>query len=300
MEKIIEINVITLGASGVGKTSIINRIKNGNFREAYEVTLITESFTIKRKYETKNLIISLNFRDTMGQERYQSLIPLQYIRNSAVVLLVFDSIETLEELMNRWYKFYKKNVNVNNSRFILVGNKSDIFGDKRELIIKSGEAFAEKINAHFITCSAKSADNMDNLERFIVTEAKRFIDELEIKLNYDIETLNSLKERWYTFYKAHANIENSKFILIGNKSDIFGNEKEEIIRQGQEFAEEIDAHFITCSAKSADNMDNVENFIISEAKRFIDEALEILREINNNKQINLNKKNANRNNDCNC
>ena len=187
MEKIIEINVITLGASGVGKTSIINRIKNGSFREAYEVTLITESFTIKRKYETKNLIISLNFRDTMGQERYQSLIPLQYIRNSAVVLLVFDSIQTLEELMNRWYKFYKNNVNVNNSRFILVGNKSDIFGDKRELIIKSGEAFAEKINAHFITCSAKSADNMDNLERFIVTEAKRFIDELEIKLNYDIE-----------------------------------------------------------------------------------------------------------------
>ena len=192
MEKIIEINVITLGASGVGKTSIINRIKNGNFREAYEVTLITESFTIKRKYETKNLIISLNFRDTMGQERYQSLIPLQYIRNSAVVLLVFDSIETLEELMNRWYKFYKKNVNVNNSRFILVGNKSDIFGDKRELIIKSGEAFAEKINAHFITCSAKSADNMDNLERFIVTEAKRFIDELEIKLNYDIENNKQL------------------------------------------------------------------------------------------------------------
>ena len=208
MERIIEINVITLGASGVGKTSIINRIKNGNFREAYEVTLITESFTIKRKYETKNLIISLNFRDTMGQERYQSLIPLQYIRNSAVVLLVFDSIETLEELMNRWYKFYKKNVNVNNSRFILVGNKSDIFGDKRELIIKSGEAFAEKINAHFITCSAKSADNMDNLERFIVTEAKRFIDELEIKLNYDIENNKQLNNN------NNFNLKNKK-----NKTD---------------------------------------------------------------------------------
>ena len=60
------------------------------------------------------------------------------------------------------------------------------------VIIKSGEAFAEKINAHFITCSAKSADNMDNLERFIVTEAKRFIDELEIKLNYDIENNRQL------------------------------------------------------------------------------------------------------------
>ena len=204
MEKIVEINVITLGAEGVGKTSIINRIKDGSFSESYKVTLVTGSFIIKRKYETKNLIISLNFRDTMGQERYQSLIPLQYIRNSAVVLLVFDSIETLDDLTNRWYKFYKKNVNIDNSKFILVGNKSDIFGDKRELIIKSGEAFAEKINAQFITCSAKSADNMDNLERIIVTEAKKFINELEIKLNYDIENNTRLIK------KNNFNLKNKK------------------------------------------------------------------------------------------
>ncbi len=186
-EKIVEINVITLGAEGVGKTSIINRIKDGSFSESYKVTLVTGSFIIKRKYEAKNLIISLNFRDTMGQEKFQSLIPLQYIRNSAVVLLVFDSIKTLDDLTNRWYKFYKKNVNIDNSKFILVGNKSDIFGDKKKLINDCGIAFAEKINAQFITCSAKSADNMDNLERIIVTEAKKFINELEIKLNYDIE-----------------------------------------------------------------------------------------------------------------
>ena len=205
LEKEVNINIITLGDQYVGKTSIINRIKYQKFQDHLNSTIGIQLLTIKRKYEKKNIMILLNFKDTAGQEIFSSM-PLQYIRNSHIVLLVFS----------------------------------------------------------------------------------------------DIETLNSLKERWYTFYKAHANIENSKFILIGNKSDIFGNEKEEIIRQGQEFAEEIDAHFITCSAKSADNMDNVENFIISEAKRFIDEALEILREINNNKQINLNKKNANRNNDCNC
>ena len=200
LEKEVNINIITLGDQYVGKTSIINRIKYQKFQDHLNSTIGIQLLTIKRKYEKKNIMILLNFKDTAGQEIFISSMPLQYIRNSHIVLLVFS----------------------------------------------------------------------------------------------DIETLNSLKERWYTFYKAHANIENSKFILIGNKSDIFGNEKEEIIRQGQ------DAHFITCSAKSADNMDNVENFIISEAKRFIDEALEILREINNNKQINLNKKNANRNNDCNC
>ena len=205
-ERDIKINIITLGACGVGKTSIINRIKDGTFQNSYKETVSLEYFTMTRKYDKKELIMLLNFYDTTGFEQFQGIIPKQYIRDSHIVLLVFS----------------------------------------------------------------------------------------------DIETLNDIKKRWYIFYKTNANIENSKFILIGNKSDIFGNEKEEIIRQGQEFAEEIDAHFITCSAKSADNMDNVENFIISEAKRFIDEALEILREINNNKQINLNKKNANRNNDCNC
>ena len=63
----------------------------------------------------------------MGQERYQSLITFQYIRNSADVLLVFDNIETLDDLINRWYTFYKMNVNIDNARFILVRNKRDIF-----------------------------------------------------------------------------------------------------------------------------------------------------------------------------
>ena len=195
MEKIVEINVITLGAAGVGKTSILNRIKDGSFQEFYQVTLQTGSFTIKRKYEAKNLIISLNFRDTAGQEKFQSLIPIQYIRNSAVALLVFADIETLNDLINRWYKFYIKNINIHNSKFILVGNKSDIFGDKKDLIEQSGVEFAEKINAQFITCSAKSKDNMDNLERIIVTEAKRFINELEVKSNYDIERDTKLIKR---------------------------------------------------------------------------------------------------------
>ena len=58
--------------------------------------------------------------------------------------------------------------------------------------------------------------------------------------------------------------------MVGNKSDIFGEEKGEIIRQGQEFAEEIDAHFVTCSAKSKDNIGSLEQIIVEEAKLLID------------------------------
>ena len=194
------INIITLGSSGVGKTSIIGRIEFKKFDDFTPATIGMKYSCIKRKYEKKNLIISLNFRDTMGHEDYQNIMPLQYIRDSHIVLLVFCSIDTLNDIIKRWYKFYKDNANIDNSRFILVGNKSDIFGDDRDEIIKQGTLFAEELNAHFITCSAKSADNMDNLDRYITTEAKRFIDEeekreKELDKSFSIELPPGLKKR---------------------------------------------------------------------------------------------------------
>ena len=184
MEK--KIKIITLGASGVGKTSIINRIKEGKFNEIVEATIGLGFFTIIKPYSKKNLFIHLTFCDTEGQEEYQNILPKQFIRDSHIVLLVFDDIETLDSLKNRWYKFYKENANIQNSKFILVGNKSDTFGDEREEIVKMGNVFSEEINAYFITCSAKSADNIDNLERMIITEAKRFIDEEEKLIQNDL------------------------------------------------------------------------------------------------------------------
>ena len=124
----------------------------------------------------------------MGQEQYQNIIPIQYIRDSAIVLLIFCNINTLDDIKRRWIKYYKENSNIDNARFILVGNKSDIFGEERDEIVKQGEDFAEEINAHFMTCSAKSADNMDNLENYILTEARRFIDQEEIQIKKDLES----------------------------------------------------------------------------------------------------------------
>ena len=56
-----KINVITLGASGVGKTSIIRRIKDGTFQELYTVTIGVEFFSIDRFYEKKKYKIFIKF-----------------------------------------------------------------------------------------------------------------------------------------------------------------------------------------------------------------------------------------------
>ena len=136
--------------------------------------------------------MNLNYHDTAGQEKIINSLPMRYIRNAHIVLLVFCDIESLNIIKDRWYKFYKKNANIENSRFILIGNKSDIFGDKREEIIKQGEKFAEEIDALFMTCSAKSDDNLDNVQRYIEAEAKRFIDE-NINNNVEQDDIKSFR-----------------------------------------------------------------------------------------------------------
>ena len=172
-----ELKVITLGDSGVGKTSILNIIKGRDNNISNNDK--NGNFVIQRKYEKKNMMISLNLMDSNINQNNEKNIPIQYIRDSHIVLLIFCNIETLNSLEDRWYTFYKENSNIEKSRFILIANKSDIFGDERDEIIKQGNKFAEEIDAHLITCSAKSEDNMDNLDRYITTEAKRFIDESE-------------------------------------------------------------------------------------------------------------------------
>ena len=80
---------------------------------------------------------------------------------------------------------------------ILIGNKSDTYGniDKREEIIKQGQIFSEEIDATFLTCSAKSNDNFDIIEKYIVTEAKRVIDKEDIKKDEDKKIIILKKEQ---------------------------------------------------------------------------------------------------------
>ena len=55
---------------------------------------------------------------------------------------------------------------------------------------------------------------------------------------------------------------------------------------------------MTCSAKNADNMDNVERYIEREAKRYINEFQEKKKNIkNDDKNVKLNKKKNHQNNE---
>ena len=79
--------MVLLGESGVGKSSLVLRFINNEFRPYFETTLgaaFTQKSVVHQSTTYKYLIW-----DTAGQEKYKALTPLYY-KDAQVAILVYD------------------------------------------------------------------------------------------------------------------------------------------------------------------------------------------------------------------
>ena len=211
-----EIKIITLGDTGVGKTSILKRIVADTFDEQMMTTISIDKMVLYYEYKLKKIKIKLTFIDTAGQERFKEM-PKLYIRNCHIVLLIYKDEESFNELKNRWLEYYKENANIKESKFIIIANKSDLFGENRKEITQLGRDFAEELNnSQFFSCSAKSKDNIENLLDCIKTEAKRIVDEKKAKRIVDRERKKRPNNSNNTNISEMENIKINKKVINNN------------------------------------------------------------------------------------
>ena len=144
----IEYKIISLGQSGVGKTSIFKRLSKDNFIEEHLKTNKFEKGTYYIKYKNKKYKLILH--DTMGQEEYKSLTK-NYLRNPDGVLFIFDisNRESFNDLES-WYNIYKEE----NEKVVglLIGNKCDL---ERKVDEEEAEKFANDHGLNYLETSAK-------------------------------------------------------------------------------------------------------------------------------------------------
>ena len=159
-ENEITFKIITVGESGVGKTSIFRRYVYNTFEENTLTTLGLQ-FSFKDVVLKNKQKIKLKLIDTAGEEKYRSLSK-SYFKNSDVVLFVFalDNPDSFERI-NDWIDLFKENHDkVDKIPKYLVGSKNDL-----EQKIEQGKIneLAKKFDFKFITTSALSNNNIEYL-----------------------------------------------------------------------------------------------------------------------------------------
>ena len=158
--------LVFLGDQSVGKTSIITRFMYDNFDRHYQATIGID-FLSKTMY-LEDRTVRLQLWDTAGQERFRSLIP-SYIRDSSVAVVVYDVTNRASFLNTaKWVEDVRAERG-SDVVICLVGNKTDLGNDKRQVSTEEGEEKANKDGLTFMECSAKAGYNVKSLFRKLAT-----------------------------------------------------------------------------------------------------------------------------------
>lgn len=165
--------LVFLGDQSVGKTSIITRFMYDNFDRHYQATIGID-FLSKTMY-LEDRTVRLQLWDTAGQERFRSLIP-SYIRDSSVAVVVYDVTNRASFLnTTKWVEDVRAERG-NDVVICLVGNKTDLGNDKRQITTEEGEERAKKDSLLFMECSAKAGYNVKSLFRKLATSLPGSVD----------------------------------------------------------------------------------------------------------------------------
>jgi len=119
--------VVSIGTSGVGKTSLLLRYVDDTFNENTAATIGVDFF-IRRNltitYNGRKCFTTLQLWDTAGQERYHT-ITTAYFRGASAIIFIFSLAhpETLNDY-KRWISHIEKHAR--NPILVAVGNKSDL------------------------------------------------------------------------------------------------------------------------------------------------------------------------------
>ncbi|XP_041092094.1 EF-hand calcium-binding domain-containing protein 4B-like [Polyodon spathula] len=149
-------NVLLVGDSSVGKTSFIQRLKDGEFRSDHCATVGLDSCVHTLLVGDRRVILQL--WDTAGQERYHS-ITKQVFRKADGVIVMYDITSAQSFAAVRYWLTCIQEGAGDEVALMLLGNKSDSSA-KRGVPTHEGQRLAQENRILFHECSAASGYNV--------------------------------------------------------------------------------------------------------------------------------------------
>ena len=151
----INLKILILGDSSVGKTSLLLKYTDGYFPTIYVATIGVE-YKIK-KITINNININLQIWDTAGQERFRS-ITQSFIKGADGILYVYDITQkkTFDDLKT-WIS--QSEESAEGFKKIIVGNKVDL-EEERVISKEKLQKFCDDRNIQGFEVSAKIGKNL--------------------------------------------------------------------------------------------------------------------------------------------
>ena len=170
--------IITLGESGIGKTSLITRFAHDIFEENRVPTIVVD-FLIK-VLDIENKIIKIQLWDICGSEQFKIISPFYYSGADGAIVAYDISYKRSFDRVKFWVNEVKKHPEIK-TNVVIVGTKCDILD--REVTEEEGKKLADELGVKYFETSAKTGYNVNEAYNFLI---KNIIDKYK---NYESEKI---------------------------------------------------------------------------------------------------------------
>jgi len=148
--------IVLLGASFVGKSTIIKQLMYNQFYEKTESTIGCSFF--KKKLMVNDKEVWLHIIDTAGSQRFNTLLPM-YVKGAHAILFVYD-VTNLESFDKIKLLLNDKTIQQSNATMFLIGNKLDL---PRVIDFNEVKSFAKEHLMHHHELTATSYHDVKQL-----------------------------------------------------------------------------------------------------------------------------------------
>lgn len=184
-QQVDQYKLILIGDGGTGKTTYLQRVKDGSFRREYIATIGVDvnDVTFRTNY---NSHISFQVWDTAGQEMYSQLNDIYYIGASTAIIMFDVTSRITFRNVETWLRKLRLLTTQNNVDIpvIVCGNKIDL--KDRKVNQKYIKEYLSKDITCYLDISAKSNYNFE--VPFLVAARKLTgIDNLQFVENINLQ-----------------------------------------------------------------------------------------------------------------